>query len=361
MGHENAFGFDLADADRRQTLNPRYPPYWQVIEYGRAIGYQHYGKGRTFWLARVLLKNKTYRQHRLGFAEEAENCGEHGLTFAQAFARAHQWFGEDPARRNYSDARPIGSREELIACPIGDVFTIGHALADYIEWKRIAAARSHFLTLVNLTNFHLIPRVASVPAQAFNGENLRLFVRDVLETPPRRGNGPLVPKRSIERMSEEELRKRKKTVNTLIGILRVSLQMAWENGKFDSERAWRCMRRLPVIDRPRVLHLSRPECKRLLQGVRSRTAPSRAWCTLHGLSRDRTHADERFACWSRRSGRLRHASEELSPAFCVLARGGTGFLHRACGGQRRERIALPRRRQSYLARKLQASLQAGGH
>jgi integrase len=141
---------------------------------------------------------------------------------------------------------------------------VGHALRDYLDWKRLAAARSHFLTLVTLINYHIIPRLASVPTEDFNGERLRHFVRDVLETPPKRGNQPAQQRRSINQMNEEELRKRKKTVNTLIGILRMALQMAWENGKLSSERAWRCMRRLPVVDRPRTLHLSRPECHTLL-------------------------------------------------------------------------------------------------
>ena len=72
----------------------------------------------------------------------------------------------------------------------------------------------------------------------------------------------------MDRMDDEQLRKRKKTVNTLIGILRVAFQIAWENGKTDSERAWRCLRRIPAVDRPRVLHLSRVECRELLANCR---------------------------------------------------------------------------------------------
>ena len=65
-------------------------------------------------------------------------------------------------------------------------------------------------------------------------------------------------------MTEDQLRRRKKTVNTLLGILRIAVLMAWENGKINSDRAWRCIRRLPVVDRPRMLHLSRPQCHELL-------------------------------------------------------------------------------------------------
>jgi integrase len=69
-------------------------------------------------------------------------------------------------------------------------------------------------------------------------------------------------------MDEETLRKRKGTVNTLIGILRKSLEMAWENGKTENDRNWRALKRIPNQLRPRTLHLSRPECRKLLAHCR---------------------------------------------------------------------------------------------
>ena len=69
---------------------------------------------------------------------------------------------------------------------------------------------------------------------------------------------------SIEALGPEALRKRKKTANTLIGILRLALRMAWENGEIESDRAWRCIRRLPNLDAPRHIFLTRPQCRALL-------------------------------------------------------------------------------------------------
>jgi hypothetical protein len=61
--------------------------------------------------------------------------------------------------------------------------------------------------------------MAPVRVADFNGEIVRKFVRDVLETPPKRGNmhGQLPPKkRPISQMSEEEIRCRKVTINALL-------------------------------------------------------------------------------------------------------------------------------------------------
>lgn len=224
-----------------------------MTEYGRAIGYQRYVSGRSYWVARIRLRDESYRQRRLAVTEDDPEISG-GLCFEAARAAAQQWFANTPLRPLASDARPIGSTEHLLACPIGSTFTIGHALCELVEWKRLVAARSHFLTVVTLINYHILPRMFSLPAADLNTERLRLFVKDVMEK----------ARRSTEYMTEEQLRRRKKTVNTLIGILRMALIMAWENGKIDSDRPWRCLRRLHNVDRPRVLHLSRRECFKLL-------------------------------------------------------------------------------------------------
>jgi integrase len=207
-------------------------------------------------------RDTSYHQHRIAATEDNADLG--GLSFEAACDAARLWFATTPLRVQASDAKSIGTYEHLLACPIGEIYTVGHALIELVEWIRLVAARSHFLTVVILINYHLVPRLFSLPAADMNSQRLRFFVKDVLETPPKRGNQNVPPRRPIEQMSDDQLRRRKKTVNTLIGILRMALTMAWENGSIDSDRPWRCLRRLHNVDRPRVLHLSRPECFKLL-------------------------------------------------------------------------------------------------
>lgn len=264
MAHQNAFGFELSDVVKRQTLRKRFRPYWQVLEYGRAVGYQIYPSGQSYWVARIRLTDESYRQERLAMTEDNPDYSE-GLSFDAACEAAWRWFRSCPFTHLASDARQIGSREHLSACPIGEVYTVGHALTEWIEWKRLAGARSHVLTLVININYHIVPRLFSLPATELTPTRVRLFAQDVLETPLRAGHISPPCRRSIDQMTEEQLRRRKKTVNTMIGIMKMALVMAWENGKIDSDRPWRCLRRLPVVDRPRVLHLSRPECFKLLE------------------------------------------------------------------------------------------------
>jgi len=218
---------------------------------------------RPFWVARIRTKAGAYRQHRLGFA-----AGDKAINYDMAVRKARLWFAELRIRSLAADEKHIGVRTDLIICPIGEVFSIGHSLQHYVEWKRVAAAKSHFQTNLSLINYYLVPRFANLPMAEFNGEVLQRFVREVLETAPKRGDQPVGHRRSLDSLDEDALRKRKKTANTLISILRVAFVMAWENGKFDSDRPIRCLRHIPHVDRPRILHLSRDECRRLLEVCR---------------------------------------------------------------------------------------------
>lgn len=257
--------FDLSSADVRASLPVRQQPYWQLLLYGRHVGFEKSWQAQHYWLARFRTNNGGYRRKRVG---RADPDVEDAITYQQALEAAHQWFAEPANQAIASEARPIGSTEHLSVCPIGDRFTVGHALHDYVEWKRIVAARTHFTTNLSLINWHIVPRLASIPLDEFNGDRLTQFARAILQSAPKRGNERPKPDRAIHELDEEALRKRKKTLNTLISILRVAFRMAWENGKTDDQRCWRCLRRVTTVDRPRSPFLTRDECRALLNACR---------------------------------------------------------------------------------------------
>lgn len=260
---------NLASKDARRRLHVRERPYWTLTKYGRHIGYHKRSRGDVFWVARIRTITGSYRQCRLALADDLATAnGIDVLSYEQAWEAAAKWFRlPDQAQRAAKEGRR-GVNEDMSVCPVGATFTVAHALKDYVDWKRLSAARSAFPVLISLINFHIVPRLATMPVDEFSVEVCTKFVREVMETPPRRGNRPLGSRQSVDNLAPDELRRRKKTVNTVLSILRVALRMAWENGKVDSERAWRCIRRFPNVDAPRALHLSRTECKLLLQQCR---------------------------------------------------------------------------------------------
>lgn len=252
---------DLSDAQVRSTLLPRVAPYFELIQYGRHLGLQVHAPEFSSWIARVRTKKGSYVRHRLGYASFSEQVA---LTHSEARARAQCWFASPEVEKVASHPYPVGGMQDLSICPIGDVHSVGHALSAYVEWKRIAATPSNFCSLLSVINHHLVPRVSNIVLNDFNGSHFHSLAVDVLESAPKYGNQPQGPRRAIRELSEEELRKRKKTLNRLVSILRGSFEIAWEKGILDDDRPMRCLRRLPNWDRPRIVFLDREECRRLL-------------------------------------------------------------------------------------------------
>lgn len=247
----------------RASLPCKREPYWQFLSHCRHVGYQKREGKPTYWVARFRTKQKRYRTQRVGPAD----CID--FPYSKAVLAAREWFARPENRALAADPYPVGPCQTLRVCPIGEVYSVGHALHDYLEWKRIAGAPTTFLIALSLINCHIIPRLSDIPLEDFTGIHHREFAKEILETPPKRGNRPIGPRCAISTLGGEELRKRKKTLNTLTSFLRVAFQMAWENGRIKSDRAWRCLRRVPNVDRPRLLHLTRDECRDLLGHCRA--------------------------------------------------------------------------------------------
>ena len=251
---------DLSDHSVQQGLPTRDAIYFNLISYCRHIGLRKIEKETATWVARVRKKDGGYKQHALGYAWVK---GQPILSYADALKRAEAWFQTDPVRAIASEAFQIGSKRCLNICPIGPIYSVGHALADYLDWKRVAATRSHFETLVSLINYHLVPRVSQVPLDEFNGQHFYDLAINVIETPPKIGRQATGARVPVQRLSDDELRRRKKTLNALISILRGTFDIAWERGELDTDRPKRCLRRVPNVERPRVIFLDRTECRLL--------------------------------------------------------------------------------------------------
>jgi integrase/recombinase XerD len=255
----------LKELSTRSGLPVRNEPYWNILEYGRHIGLRKHHSDVHYWIARARMKSGLYKQHTLGVATTSTFSG---LSYDEALRAARVWFGTFSSSSELSEPTPVGGTTHLRYMPKGGAYTVGDALADYVTWKRLAAARTTFAGNLSLINHHLIDRLGDIPLDELTGRHVQRFCVDVLETPPKRGNQRLGPRRDLASLAGVDLRNRKATLNTLLGILRIAVQVAWENGETDSERAWRCIRRIPNSEPVRTEFLTRDECRRLLQACR---------------------------------------------------------------------------------------------
>lgn len=247
------------------SLPVRDSDYWNILEYCRHIGFSNRNGRDRYWLARVRLRAGNYRQKRLG---RVKLFHSEGLDYSDAVFYARKWFATSEVQAVASEPYEVGINTKLRYEKNVDGFTVGDAMHDYVEWKRVAAAKSHFVTNLSLINHHIIPRIGDVLLEEFNGRLFTEFCLDVLQTAPKHGRQPQKPSVPLEQLDHDALRRRKKTLNALIGILRLAFRMAWENGEVESERSWRCLKRIPHADTPRHLFFTRRQCQQLLAACR---------------------------------------------------------------------------------------------
>ena len=253
----------------RREFPFRKEPYWGVIEYGRAIGFLKRAPRECYWLARCRTPEGGYRFHRLAKTNQGKRAdGKTIMTYTQAREAADKWFLLQEKIGAAAPAKPFGRKLTLDLDNLrGDAYTVAHAMIDYVAWKKLAAAPSYFETVVSHSNTYILPLIGDLPAEEMTGIHFQQWVRTCLEMVTRRGAKRIVGKLPIEQMSAETLRRRKITINSVITILRDALQMAWDNGKIDNDRAFRTFRRFANSSAPRLTFLSREECARLLEAA----------------------------------------------------------------------------------------------
>lgn len=251
----------FAERDQIEKLGFRTSPYWHVLFQGRHLGVHRPGNGICNWTARILTKDKRYKQKCVG---PALDSGHGNISYRSALERAFEWFDSGAIRSMANEPRALGRTKDVCLCPIGKIYTVGHALKDYCEWTKLARSPGgHYNNLV-LINYHLIPNYGQIPLEEFSASHLRDLAQQVLETPPKYGFMERQARVEIENLTPDELRRRKRTFNSLVSILKMAFRHAWDNAAIQSERPWRCLKRIPVNHAPRTIFLDRQECRRLL-------------------------------------------------------------------------------------------------
>lgn len=159
----------LADPQTLINLPERTAPYWNILEYCRHIGIEKRTDRPMRWLARVRKTDGGYRQKRL-----SSSTGEDAsvLSYDEALLLAREWFAAPEICAVSSVSYPVGVTQTLKYRTKIEGFTIGDAMRDYVAWKRISAARTHFEVNLTLINFHIIPRLGDVLVEEFTNRQL---------------------------------------------------------------------------------------------------------------------------------------------------------------------------------------------
>ena len=335
--------FDLSTRALRSELKPRPKAYWHRIVPNHHIGVRVTQTNGASWVVRVRAEVGNYRSRTIGratlYGPKGDGIGYFG--FKTALKKAESFRIEQYELGIAASPFNLWYRGQMTICPVGDLITVGHALHHFVEWRRIAAAKSTFVCDLSMINHHLVPRIATIPLADFNGAHFHALCRDVLETPPNKGTRQQGPRRPIGELTDEELRKRKKTLNTLISILRTAFTLARDRGEIDSDLPIRCLRHLPCHQQPRPNYLTRAQSHRLLNAssphLRNLIAAALyTGCRVGELTRLTVHdvADQGFGIYIARSKNHR-------TRFVFLPVEGMAFFLNLCLGKEPQDLVLP--------------------
>jgi integrase len=231
-----------------------------LIEPGLHIGYRKLTSGPGTWLARRYSGDGRYVTENLRTAhgvlviaddfEEAD--GIHILNFAQA---------QQAARG------PRGHRR-------GPSYTVADAIADYLGYLEGDGRDPHGVrdTRYRAEAF-IFPRLDNVKLSTLTPDQLRRWRDEVAKAPPRlrTRNGEQQKYRAM--VGEDAKRARRATANRTWTTLRAALNHAFNDGKVDSDLAWRKVKPLGRIDHARVRYLSIAESKRLINACDAEFRP----------------------------------------------------------------------------------------
>ncbi|WIV52055.1 tyrosine-type recombinase/integrase [Marivivens sp. LCG002] len=252
--------------NRQEEINllvPRTYPYFYGLMTGYHIGVYRPDERTCTWIARYLDANKKYHQHALG---PVSLRSHQGITLEQAIISALIWFNDPKVPAQASHARVRGRIKEIGYCPLpNSVPTIGSVLRDYFEWCQLSRTPKGYYNALVLMNYHVIPNFGSIAIEELTAEHIVLLARQVVNTPARFGFMPHHINDMHSDLNPDELRKRKRTYNVVIGLLRSALTYAYENGTISDERKIRLLRRVPVIRFTQVQFLNQSQISALLE------------------------------------------------------------------------------------------------
>jgi len=243
----------LSHRTTRMRLRTRTKPYWRALETGLHLGYRRHAKGGS-WIARRRTEGGTYREDRLGRADDFQDAdGERILDFSQAQRAARHWWGQEQRREQGGSAIPSGP------------YTVGKALDDYLEDYRRRGGKAAD-AVQYAVDAHVRPTLGEIAVGKLSARRLQDWHRRIAEQPRRvRTKANAAQKTAtLDHDDPEAVRRRRATANRVLTYLKAALNHAWRSGAVPSDDPWRRVKPFRAVDAPVIRYLSEEEITRLL-------------------------------------------------------------------------------------------------
>lgn len=243
----------------RARLAKRAEPYWAPLTPGHAIGYRR-GKNGGTWIARLYRPTEAPPMRYMSLAAADDTMAADGdgvLTFAQAQAKARDWFA------TLADERQAKATPEPV--------TVRTAMTAYMAWyKAESDSASGIAATQRVVDLHILPALGDLLVADLTTDRLEEWRRGLSTAPARLRSrkGAETPNTRPVAADREGKRRRKATANRILTVLKAALSRAYATGKVPSDAAWRKVKPHRKVDAAKVRYLTKTECQRLVNAAR---------------------------------------------------------------------------------------------
>ena len=198
---------------------------WVPLSQGRALGYRKGTRGGV-WLARYKIEGFR-KEEKLALADDILDAeGARVLDFAHAQEKARTWFLSATTLATGEHVSDRGG------------YTVNRCCLDYLNHLERRGAPDYLHTKYDL-DAYAIPKLGTLQVAKLTRPRLEQWRADIAAS-PRRTNRKHEQENEPHIQTEEELRKRRATVNRIMRRLRAALNLALEEGRvYANPMAWK--------------------------------------------------------------------------------------------------------------------------
>lgn len=191
--------------------------------------------------------------------------GERVLDYQQARAKALNWFESPEFTAIRTDAQEYCRTSDLIMYPVGDKYTVGHAMQDFCELKRQISTEKAWRATTSRTNTYIIPLLGGVVCEDLTLQQCRSLLLHIESSVVCRSGGTSLIIVDPEQMDPETRRRRRITANNAYTEFRSAMNLAYAEGKISNNQSWRRVRIFRTVYRARPDILTWEQAKRLVE------------------------------------------------------------------------------------------------
>lgn len=254
----------LASRDERIKLRPT--SYFYLVKFpgAGALAYRPRLRGGV-WFIKVRIDGRSVSR-AIGRADDLEPAdGETVLSYAQAMEKTRTVLCGNKVAF-FAPRRLEFLPHTLRVCPIGDVYTVGHALRDYLEEKRTNGTSAAHRSAVADANAYIVGDLSSLPCAELDIKQLKAWFQSL-------GTRPLEASNFVRRANNvpiivndgEADRKAKLRANSVLITLKAALNLAWRDGRIESDTQWRRLLPYRSVRKSRKRFLNQDEIDALLK------------------------------------------------------------------------------------------------